>query len=541
MPRLSALRLGELDDLAAGLRFAPPGRIIEALSRAIELARTVNPDQLYPEDWLVQRITGYRPDMDEPAMIVGGALLSDLSAFTQRISAQAKLDADSLSFPTLSLEELRQRWSVSSRTIERYRRGGLIALSTRDQAGRPRLAFATSSVEAFEGAHRRLLEKARTVSRLTPSTRDHIVRISQRAQRRYGWSLNETADRIAQRTGRAHETIRQILFQRGGKRTSLRPGDRARAVMHRAQLMGVAVSLLADRYGKSPASVRRIINEHRAVVVRSVGANVEDRAAFVAPNAATKILDPPAARERLRQNVATTADEFVETALALAPPNKKDEQAAARALRFLLWRSRRSVSSPAIRRPTAADLDRAETDLRWALLLVVKLAQTQQPLVVKTIESRLGRSLLTLPASEARSLHAKSMEAIVHAVWGYDPYRGGRLASPVGLAVDRAIANWMTVHRDRLGSASGRARVKNVSLIDWRTRLAPWTRWIEPDPRLIRRIEVVPEPAREVATLAFGLTGEAPMTIEEISSRLLFTRRRMTILLRQALDEVRSA
>ncbi len=540
MPRLSALRLGELDDLAAGLRFAPTSRIIEALNRAIDLASSIDPDQLYPEDWLVQRITGYRPDLAEPAMIVGKALLSDLSAFTQRISSHAKLDADLLSIPTLSLEELCQRWSVSSRTIERYRHDGLIALSMLDHRGRAKLAFATASVEAFESSHHRLLKNARSATRLTPSTRDHIVRTASRAQQRYGWSLNETADRIAQRTGRSHETIRQILFQQGGKRTSLHPGDRSRAVMHRAQLMGVPVSLLAERYGKSPASVRRIINEHRAMVVRSVGVLVEDRAAFVAPGATEKILDVPTARNHLREPIATTADEFVQSALASSPPDKSEEQAAARALRFLLWRSRRCVSAPAIQRPTAAALDRAETDLRWSLLLVVKLAQTQRPFAIKTIEARLERSLLTLPAREARSLHAAVMDAIVHAVWGFDPYRGGRLASPVGLAVDRAVASWMTVHADSLGSSRGRARVKNVALLDWRTRLAPWARWVEADPRLLRRIELIPDPARQAATLAYGLSGDAPMTIEDISTSLDFSRRRLTILMRQAVAAARS-
>ncbi|MEZ6211132.1 MAG: hypothetical protein R3B46_07810 [Phycisphaerales bacterium] len=35
-----------------------------------------------PEDWLIQRITGYRPD-DEDALLVGKAILTDLSAFVE--------------------------------------------------------------------------------------------------------------------------------------------------------------------------------------------------------------------------------------------------------------------------------------------------------------------------------------------------------------------------------------------------------------------------------------------------------------------------
>lgn len=547
MPRLSELRLGALDDLASQLRYAPRARLVEQLLATTALARQIEPDRLYPEDWLVQRITGYRPELDHPVMIVGEALLRDLSAFTERVSDQARLDAGSLPIPTLSLAELRRRWSVSARTIERRRRLGLIALRVRGADGRARLAFPVESVEMFEQAHRESIEKAGSASRLDSSSRDRVARLAERSQRRFGWSLNEAARRIAAKQGRAHETIRRILFQRGGVRTSLGRGDRAPQEMHRAWRSGATVDQLAAQFGKSPASIRRIIDQRRCEILGSVGVIVPDRAAFLATDASAKLLGARAARERLREPTAATAGEFLSAARSSPPPLRTDEQEMARALRFLLWRARRAVDSPTSARPSTGAIDAAETDLRWALLLLARLVRSQRGLVVKTIESRLVRPMLELPAALVRSLHASVMDAAVAAAWGFDPFTGGRLASPVGLEVDRAVARWISANAGQLPQASGRARAPGVALEDWTTRLAPWARFIEPDRRLIDRLEgeegiegleVIPPLARSVVELRYGLAGEPPETVESVSARLGLPARRLSQLEREALASV---
>src|SRR5205823_1057158 len=103
MPRLPTLRTRVLQELARQLRFESAGAARRQLARAEELALQLleesgpagaaGPDR-FPEEWVVFRITGLRT---EPAggpgdgVVARGALLSDLPALIDRLSAAAKL------------------------------------------------------------------------------------------------------------------------------------------------------------------------------------------------------------------------------------------------------------------------------------------------------------------------------------------------------------------------------------------------------------------------------------------------------------------
>lgn len=524
MPRLSELRLSVLEDLAGQLRYAPKKRTIEQLRRAIALAPEIDAARLYPEDWLIQRITGYRPDLDEPAVIVGEALRRDLSAFTERVSDSAALTLDAIDMPTLPLEELEARWSVTGRTIERYRRAGLIALRVRDN-GRTRLVFPMESVVAHERSHPRAITAAASITRLSVSERARLVRLADRARRRFGWSLNETARRIAERQHRSHEGVRQILLKAGGTRTSISRDDRRRRVAVRAWRRGVPVGRIAEKYGKSPATIRRILRQERAATLReslaALGLDASRRAGEFDETA----LRPEAVRSGLQWPIATTAGEYVSLAHETAPPRREIEHALATARRSLA--ARIAEICPENATPPIRALDRAETDARWATRLVAKLVRMQWPFILKAIEARLGRSLLDLPAGPLRSIHEAAMTAASASAWRFDGAKGGRLAAITGIAVDRAVAGWIQAHAQDLPTSAGRARAVGATLSDWTLRLAPWQPWLEAPPALLRSFDDLADEERAVVEARWGLGGKAPMTIGEVAARMNVTDRRV--------------
>ncbi len=92
MPPLPRLRVSALGELAKQLRFAPREALLRDIERAEALAGEIDPERTYPEDWIVFRITGYRARIDEPAQVVGAALLGDLSALLRRFAGAAGME-----------------------------------------------------------------------------------------------------------------------------------------------------------------------------------------------------------------------------------------------------------------------------------------------------------------------------------------------------------------------------------------------------------------------------------------------------------------
>jgi len=176
MPRLSRLHVGALADLADQLRFAPKRRILAQLAAATGLAGEIDPEQTYPEDWVVFRITGFRPEIESPSLIVGAALRGGLSAFVERVSDRAELTAGDLP-AFLHIDELTARWHVSRKSLERARRQGLVAARYTDPDGTVRLAFTERAVERFEAANREHLREAAAFNRISDAQSRHLAAV----------------------------------------------------------------------------------------------------------------------------------------------------------------------------------------------------------------------------------------------------------------------------------------------------------------------------------------------------------------------------
>jgi hypothetical protein len=108
MPKVSQPRTDVIAELGEQLRYGAKKTLVRQLDRIDELAAHIEDDGLYPEDFIVFRITGYRPEIKTPRMLPGAALRGDLFALAERISESAGLTGDDLtdqwvdlgSFPT---------------------------------------------------------------------------------------------------------------------------------------------------------------------------------------------------------------------------------------------------------------------------------------------------------------------------------------------------------------------------------------------------------------------------------------------------------
>lgn len=550
MPRRSRIRTAPLEDLARQQRFTPQRAILKQIARAEALASEVDPSQSYPEEWVVFRITGYRPaapaasgDSDyEAAIIPGSALVGDLSAFVERLSDDAALSGAQMGDGFVGADELCERWKVSRKTLERYRRRGLVARRTRDALGHVRLVYARNVIEAFEARERVRLDRAGEFGRIPETIRRRIIRGAGLYAHRLGWTLNQAAGPLAQRYRVGHETVRQILLRHDESAEAplfvRRPplSVRERRVALRAYERGIAPSVIARRFGRSTASVHRVIGLRRTERLRRVPRPVERGEAFGLVGVGEAVLAAAAARQGLGAPFPTEVASLVALARAMPPIDAAIEHARAAAMQFLWWRATSLVAESHGGVPRSVELDRAETDLRWAMRLKAELVRAELPVIVRAVEERSGRELEAMDSVEACSLLKPALEAAASAIDRHDPFRGGRIAAPVLLAVSRALAHVREARTQGAGV-----------LVDWSLRLTAWQGRFEPDPRLRVRLPIMPLDWRGPLALRFGWgpevvgSGMYPHTRAEVEQAAGLSPQAQCALLRRALVFVRAA
>lgn len=537
MPPLPRIRTDALARLAEALRPQPREALLRDIGRAEALAGEIEPEVHYPADWVVFRVTDERPEMDAPALIPGEALLKDLSALVERLCEEAGYREADLEESVESADQLAARWSVSRKTIDRWRRQGLVARRVRDGMNQAYLVFGRGATEAFAARRPDLLQRAGGFSRIDEATQARMIRRAERYHAALGCSLNQAAERIARRFGRSHEAIRQLLMRdetrrvgRGAARIFDDPApldDRAQRAIERAWRRGIEPSDLMRRYRRSRAGIHRIVAEQRARRLRSLDlGRVAAEAEALDPREIEEVLSSEPARAIEHPGAPTDVRELVAFMRVRVVPVGVEERARARAEQALRARVGRVIASLSATFPETSLLDRAETDLRWAAALRAPLARTHLRLVIETLESSLGVDLGQMRGVEAIALIESGVGALRTALDAYDPWKSGRLAAGVGLAVAR-VAPLLQASRAPAGSARRRAQVllsAGSRAPDWTLLVSPWRGAVDPDARIGRVAGGLdrpdtPAPGRLGALLIarFGLGGAPPRTLAELA------------------------
>lgn len=473
MPRPSVIRIDSLDELARQLRYARPRSVARQVRAVILLAQELVPGRAYEKAWVFRSITGFAPESLEEGALVGEALRAELSAFVERISAQARLRAEDLEQPVITLDQLTERWGVTRRTIERYRRRGLIAVRLFDDQGRMHISFPVRSVERFEREHAALLADARAFARRPPGERDRSV------ERRR------------------------------------RTGARGRALAFRSWRRGIGVSEVAHHLSLTRAAAGRLVHRARAEVIEGA-LRAPFTPASVTPAAAARALASEAARLGLGEPGDDDVASLARAAAWHEAASEPRERTLAIAYHALMARAHADFRALGPR-PRDESLDEIETALRWAVLLKIELVRAQRPLIVRTIEERAGAPLLAFPPSDAREWCAVAFRAADSAVDRFDPSGRGRLAAPLSLSLARALSTLT------LGEGwRGRAMSASIPMPDWSLVLSPEFDALRAPSAVLGVIRGGKLPGEAEAALRhrFGLSLAPPNTLRDLRQRL---------------------
>lgn len=527
-------------------RYSPRPALVRMAERAERLAGEIDPDGLYDERWLTERVTGYHGEIEEPALVTGSALLGDLSALVERLCESAALRESDLPASSASPEELARRLGVARRTIERYRRQGLVARRVRDERGRVALRFTPEAVQRFSHRRRTDLDDAKKFSRVS---QDEAQSLYDAAIAKLG-GTHETPDAASAPARSAHEphggltpveAIAAVAAERGRSVTAVRRAvlavDRAtgngrftprwrkteiaaRRRIARAMDRGLKPGDVARRWARSSATVQRIWLEERARRLREITADfpTPERDERVPPapeesgtNAADSVrfphVDSPAWPSDVRR--------LVETVHAMRPIDAPTERAIAATHRALALRAARVAATISHRTPNSPLIDRVETDLRAALALRRELLRLELPLVLRTIESLVGGSPLLLTPTDMGRTIALAVGATNEALASAPRLTSGRLAAPVSLAVNRALAG------ARLPRVEPGRAASNATLPPAVFQPAPWAPLVEPRQDLHAVLADIAEADARLVALRYGWSqsqhSRRPLTVREVS------------------------
>jgi len=166
------------------VRFAPPVRRAEQLVRAERLLAEIDPSKRYPYQFVCWRITDFRPQTHADLLIPGDELAHDLLLLMQALSGKElpPLPPEEMPEPIVTLEEISKKFNVSTKTIRRWRRFGLVGQPMVCN-GKRQVAFLQSVVDRFLTSHPERVERGSRFSQMTETERDEILRRARRLSR----------------------------------------------------------------------------------------------------------------------------------------------------------------------------------------------------------------------------------------------------------------------------------------------------------------------------------------------------------------------
>lgn len=291
-----------LAQLLMQLRFTPEDRRRKDLEAAERLHALIDPDKQYPFDFVCFHITGFHPKGEvDHDVIEGRDLRDDLELFISRLSAKLATPVAEQSERVYLTEEAAERFKVSTKTVGRWRKRGLLARKFIFPDGVHRFGFLESTVERFASEHPDLVARASAFRRLGAKERQQVVRQARSLAARSRQSRHQIIAQISEKFGIARETVRYTLAdyesQHRDSPIFSKPSGRMKpteaAELYRLYRQGIGVRPLMQRFDRSRATIYRVVNQRRALALLAKKIDFVPSDDFLRDDAKTRILGKP--------------------------------------------------------------------------------------------------------------------------------------------------------------------------------------------------------------------------------------------------------
>jgi RNA polymerase sigma factor (sigma-70 family) len=430
--------------------FASKIQQIKQLAAAEELYKIVTPAQEYPYEFICFKITGYRPkELTKNQMIPGSDLLADLPIYIAKASARLQLESNKQGQKIYSLTELTKKLNISTKTIERWQKKGLIGRRYVFPDGSLKTGFTESAVNEFTKANPALVKNASDYSTIEPELKNKIIaKARQIFQKDFSLSRTAIIKKIAAEFSRAPETIRTTIISYEKKQrkqiflnthSEIDPAHAAEAF--KLYQDGLSVDRIAVKYGHSASSIYRIITQQR--IRKLLAARIEyiPSDEFAESGAQDKILASPLSVRRTPRgilNKAQTKSEqdwqaFVDAIKKIPALNHPQESELFRRYNFLKYAASNLIKQLNLTKPCANLAHQAEQFLTQAERIKNLIIEANLHLVVQVAARHSSNAIFADLVSEGNM-------ALMRAVEKFD-YSKGQFSNYASWAIKREFAH----------------------------------------------------------------------------------------------------
>jgi len=517
-------------DLARQLAFAPVPAARKHVANALALVGEIEPDQSYPMGFVTFRITGFRVDRGLDDLVTGASIRTDLCTFVLEVSRRAPIEPDQSTVKVVTIAELAERWSVSERTLRRWRRFGLALEWFGRDGAEPVLGVRESIASGMQVHQARIVARAGKFRRLDPAERRKVIESVAREVPRAA-SLAQAQRTVAAVHGITAEAVR-LIWQASGAAAGR--ATRPDGWFGRCVARGIPLPSIAQAAGLSTAHTSRRIIADRAARLAQTLPHVPVLPTFVHAEASSVLLGAPWLERGL---VHRAPDDAAAACDATHEAIGRDFTVLA-ALRFLLWRARAGVVGPS--RP--GTVERAEVDARWAGMLLRTLVAWHTPGVLQRLAAMMEAPVRQLPADPLRRAVELAQSCIVHAAFQIDL----STVAPNRLRIDRVaqLAFEQKLVRQPNLHVPGRAPAMHqqpVLLSDAVLNACPWIGAVASGCGQHAGALLLGGTAFELLAAVHGWRGDRPRSIDEMAADHGATRSAMHVRVADAADAARRA
>ena len=543
--RVSAIR--ELRDQQ--VRFAPREKKLDQVAAAEKLLAEIEPDRVYTYEYLSYRITRFRPEAHCEVTFVGREAKHDLGLFVDDLSDAANVPADSVGERVVTIEELAKRFNVSTKTISRWRRLGLISRRF-VMDGRKRVGFLESSVDRFVAQNSDKVRRGAQFSQLSEIERSTIIDRARRLAQA-GGSPAEIVRRIARKTGRSPETIRYTLkqFDQENADQAIFPDNHGPIRLETKRKIfyqfhrGESAEALARHFCRTRASIYRIIAEMRAEQIAELPLdyipNVDFPKAMRGPKREKRFLAPmpandePEKKARLPSGLPPYLASLYEVPLL----SRNQEAHLFRKMNYLKYKSSKLREKLDASQPKSTLMDQIEELYEEAVATKNQIVRANLRLVVSIAKRHVG------PVENFFELVSDGNVSLMRAAEKFDYSRGFKFSTYASWAIMKNFARTIPDehrYRDRFRTSHGEMfttaqddrsdqfqQESSQSRREWQVE------------KILGRLD---EREQKIIIRRFGLQrGQEPLTLKQVGAELGVTKERIRQIEARALSKLRKA